>query len=117
MTFPRRLVVLVLALLALATPAVASTIVSTGAAPGGSAGTTSVILLDVGGAARSYRLFVPTLLPAGPRPLVLALHGYTATAQDMELGTGLDKTAGKGGALVAYPDGLDHSWNAGTCCG
>jgi polyhydroxybutyrate depolymerase len=31
--------------------------------------------------------------------------------------SGLDRRAAAAGAVVAYPDGLGHSWDAGTCCG
>src|SRR5690242_2615927 len=114
----RRLLVPVLAVLALLAPsAVASVVVSSAPAPGGYAGITRVVSLDAGGVARSYRLFVPSTLPTGPRPLVLSMHGFGSEASVQESGTGLDKVAAKSGILVAYPEGLDHSWNAGTCCG
>src|SRR5206468_603606 len=46
-----------------------------------------------------------------------ALHGVNADAAYYESISNLDATASKNGILVAYPDGLDKSWNAGTCCG
>jgi polyhydroxybutyrate depolymerase len=98
-------------------PSTSSTVVSSSAAPNGAAGTTRVIGIGYGGAVRDYRLFVPTTLPAGPRPLLVALHGYTSDATSMESLTNLDANAPKRGALIAYPDGLGKSWNAGTCCG
>jgi polyhydroxybutyrate depolymerase len=100
---------------ALATP-LTSAVVSSAPAPGGAAGTTSVISLPYGGLQRSYRLFVPTALPAGPRPLVLMLHGLETTASWMEL-RGTDLGAGTTGTLVAYPEGIGMSWNSGSCCG
>src|SRR3954447_24749840 len=66
-------------------PRVTSSVVSTAPAPSGAAGTTSVISLPYGGLVRSYRLFVPSALPSGPRPLVLMLHGLETTASWMEL--------------------------------
>lgn len=89
---------------------------SSAPAPGGVAGTTSVYALDVGGVARSYRLFVPTQLPAGPRPLLMGLHSATRDGIRFETDTDLDANAAKGGVLVVYPDGLGLGWNAGTCC-
>lgn len=113
----RRLLAPLLAVIALSAPtALASTVVSQTVAPGGVAGKTSVISIDSGGLTRSYRLFVPNVLPAGPRPLVVALHGHSVTGEAMESATGLDKSAAKAGVLVAYPDGYHASWNAGTCC-
>src|SRR4051794_28990791 len=99
-----------------AEPTPVSTVVSAAAAPGGAAGTTSVVSLPYGGMTRTYRLFVPTALPTGPRPLVLMLHGLTTTAAWMEL-RGTDAGAAASGTLVAYPEGVDSSWNAGICCG
>lgn len=93
-----------------------SRVVSTGPAPGSAAGRTSVVALGVDGVDRSYRLFVPTALPAGPRPLLLALHSFTRDGARFERESGLDAGAVKAGALVVYPDGLDQSWNAGGCC-
>lgn len=100
---------------AAATPP-SSAVVSSAAAPGGAAGTTSVISLPYGGLQRTYRLFVPTDLPSGPRPLVLMLHGLETTASWMEL-RGTDVGAAAAGTLVAYPEGVGMSWNSGTCCG
>ncbi|MCU1599518.1 MAG: hypothetical protein JWO22_227, partial [Frankiales bacterium] len=112
MTF-RRLVLPLLALAAFAAPTLRATAATTPAPTG----TTTVISLQSGGLARSYRLFVPSTLPAGPRPLVLSLHGFNLDAAQQESGTNLDKVAAKSGILVAYPDGLGNSWNAGPCCG
>ena len=100
-----------------ATGAPVSTVVSSAPAPNAVAGTTRVIQLPFGGTTREYHLFVPTKLAAGPRPLLIALHGYTSDASFLESTTNLDKGAAKNGVIVAYPQGLDDSWNAGTCCG
>lgn len=100
-----------------ATPApLASSVVSSAPAPGGAAGTTHLVRLPFGGVDRTYRVFVPTALPAGPRPLVLLLHGLTSSASLMEA-RGADVEAGTSGSLVAYPEGLGASWNEGVCCG
>lgn len=93
-----------------------SAIVSSAPAPNGAAGTTYVLSITVDGLARTYNLFVPSKVPAGPRPLVVALHGYTYTGASFEQSTNLDAGAAKAGAFVAYPDGIGNSWNAGTCC-
>lgn len=87
------------------------------AAPGGVAGTDTVVTTTVGGVARSYRVFRPSNLPAGPRPVVVALHWYSGDAAHFEQATGFDAGAVTNGALVVYPDGVGASWNAGACCG
>jgi polyhydroxybutyrate depolymerase len=70
-----------------------------------------------GGALRSYRLYVPSALPAGPVPLVVALHGLTGAASSFAGTSRLDDLADLHGFVVVYPEGLSKSWNAGTCCG
>lgn len=70
------------------------------------------------GVARAYRLYVPSTIPAGgPASLVLVLHGLSGTPSGMQSVTGLDHVAHANRFVVAYPYGLDRSWNAGTCCG
>jgi polyhydroxybutyrate depolymerase len=66
---------------------------------------------------RAYSLHVPTL-GAEPRPLVLAMHGYTLNAAEQERVTRLSEVADREGFVVVYPDGLGSptSWNAGPCC-
>ena len=54
---------------------------------------------------------------AGPGvPLVLVLHGATGTgtAAGMRDLTGWDELAEREGVVVAYPEGLDRTWNAGA---
>lgn len=73
------------------------------------------VSLTVGGLARDYRLFVP---PGGrhSRPLLLALHPLHGYALSFERESGLDGGAAARDVVVAYPDGVDRSWNAGSCC-
>jgi poly(3-hydroxybutyrate) depolymerase len=92
-------------------------VVTTVAAPRGVAGATSVVQLPFGGLVRSYRLFVPTVVPRGPRPVLVGLHSYRGSAASFEIGSDFDRTAATTGSFVAYPEGVEHSWNAGTCCG
>jgi polyhydroxybutyrate depolymerase len=55
---------------------------------------------------------------AGPgAPLVVVLHGAGGTAADVRADLGWDGLADREGLVVAYPDGLDRTWNAGRCCG
>jgi len=62
---------------------------------------------------RDYRLFVPDNLPAGPRPLIVVLHGGGGAGRGMERFSGFDELAEKEGFLVAYPDGHNRNWNDG----
>ncbi|MBN2360199.1 MAG: esterase [Deltaproteobacteria bacterium] len=66
--------------------------------------------LDVGGQPRSFLLHKPDPAPAGPAPLVLALHGRLSTGDGMRRITGYNALADRDGAAVAYPDGIDRSW-------
>jgi polyhydroxybutyrate depolymerase len=50
-------------------------------------------------------------------PLVVVLHGAGGTAADVQASLGWDGLADRAGLVVAYPDGLDRTWNAGRCCG
>jgi poly(3-hydroxybutyrate) depolymerase len=93
------------------------TVVSSQAAPTDAAGTSTLVEMPFRGVNRSYRLFVPTDLPAGPRPLLVGLHSLRSSAAYFERTRNLDVEAGRTGVLIAYPNGYSHSWDAGTCCG
>ncbi len=69
------------------------------------------------GVDRSYRLYVPDGGGNAARPLIVALHGGFGTGKNMEELTGLDLVGGNAGFVIAYPDGVGRSWNAGSCCG
>jgi polyhydroxybutyrate depolymerase len=74
--------------------------------------------MKVAGIERSYLVFRPPSLDTSkPAPLVVAIHGYGADAMGMEETSHFDDLATKVGFIVVYPEGIDHSWNAGTCCG
>ncbi|RAY15817.1 hypothetical protein DPM19_08600 [Actinomadura craniellae] len=64
---------------------------------------------------RQFLLRVPPRT-AGRRPLVIALHGGLNDMHIMRDMTGLDAVADREGFLVAYPDGILSTWNAGGCC-
>lgn len=55
--------------------------------------------------ARDYRLYVPSTpdVAAGPRPMVVMLHGCTQTPDDFARGTGMNAAAEAAGCLVLYP--------------
>jgi polyhydroxybutyrate depolymerase len=69
--------------------------------------------LRVDGRTREYLLHRPPAAD-GPRPLVVAFHGRGADAAELREQSALEKAAGARGMLVAYPEGLDRGWGAGT---
>jgi polyhydroxybutyrate depolymerase len=116
----RRGVAVVVAIAALAAPAAwfataaqpdATTVVVS------ATGAPSLVSFSVDGRQRSYRLFVPPPIAGTRHPLLLALHPLGGNALKFERLSGLDEGAVAAGAVVVYPDGLGHSWDAGTCCG
>lgn len=50
-------------------------------------------------------------------PLVVVLHGSSGSGQAMQAQLGWDRLAERDGLVVAYPDGIGRTWNAGRCCG
>ena len=69
-------------------------------------------IIEVGGLARTYRLYVPHGLPK-QAPLVVVLHGSGENGAQirMETGYGFDRLADKNGFAVAYPDSYTFDWN------
>ncbi|MCL9760848.1 PHB depolymerase family esterase [Frankia sp. AiPa1] len=51
------------------------------------------------------------------RPLVIMLHGFLNTAEELRQVSGADSFADAHGFAVAYGVGVDEAWNAGGCCG
>ena len=78
----------------------------------------ATINLTVGGTARTYDLHVPSAGGAGPRPLVVNLHGYFGSSAQQEGLTSMNALADSESFFVAYPQGLGSpaDWNAGACC-
>ncbi|TDC94334.1 PHB depolymerase family esterase [Actinomadura sp. 7K507] len=75
---------------------------------------------------REFLLHVPSKVsggewedgkPAEPPALVIALHGGLATMGKMEDMSGFNGLSDENGFLVAYPNGVMTTWNAGDCCG
>lgn len=63
---------------------------------------------------RRYKLYIPAHQSAGPRPLIVMLHGCTQDPDDFALGTGMNALAEQAGCLVLYP-GQDGSANRNRC--
>jgi len=79
---------------------------------------TMFVELEHDGTTRSYELHVPPSYDGTtPFPLVLNFHGLTSNAGQQRLFSDMDRTADDNDFVVAYPNGLDSSWNAGACCG
>jgi polyhydroxybutyrate depolymerase len=72
--------------------------------------------LESGGVSRTFHLYRPQGL-TGPAPLVVMLHGGFGNGAQAERAYHWDAEANNGHFLVAYPDGLNRAWNAGSCCG
>ncbi|MFP5319727.1 MAG: alpha/beta hydrolase family esterase [Acidimicrobiia bacterium] len=73
--------------------------------------------LSVDGLSRSYRLVVPlSLQRSRPAPRVIILAGVGNTGESMVEATGFDRVAEREGLVVAYPEGVNETWNAGYCC-
>ena len=73
--------------------------------------------LNVDGLSRSYRLFVPLSVDRSQAAsLVIMLAGVGNTGESMVEATRFDRVAEREGFVVAYPEGVDKTWNAGYCC-
>lgn len=72
--------------------------------------------IESGGVSRTFHLYRPQGLTEAA-PLVVMLHGGFGTGAQAERSYHWDSEADSGHFLVAYPDGLNRAWNAGTCCG
>lgn len=72
--------------------------------------------IDAGGVTRTFHLYRPRGL-TDTAPLVVMLHGGFGSGAQAERSYHWNAEADNGHFLVAYPDGLNRAWNAGTCCG
>ena len=89
-------------------------VASGSAADSSLASTTQTITSN--GVSRTYLLYQPANLPAGPVPLMVALHGGTSPSPGgMESLTGFDSLADEQGFLVAYPASQSGGWHIGCC--
>jgi polyhydroxybutyrate depolymerase len=74
--------------------------------------------LPYAGATRTANVHVPASYdPTHATPVVLNFHGYSSDATQEALLSDMTAKADKEGFVVAYPQGLNDSWNAGACCG
>lgn len=83
------------------------------------AGSDDRVVLDSG---RGYILHTPAALRRSPalqqgRPVMVVLHGLESDPPDAAKSTGFSRLADRDDRLVAYPEGVRRSFNAGLCCG
>jgi polyhydroxybutyrate depolymerase len=72
--------------------------------------------MQVSGVQRTFILHVPSSFQPGSSGLVIALHGGSGTAQQMENASHLSQKSDQAGFAVAYPEGMPNpsgatSWN------
>lgn len=79
-------------------------------------GVAEVRTIEVDGVSREYRLYVPAQVADDPA-LVVMMHGGVGSGAQAERAYGWNDEADAAGFVVAYPDGLNRTWNAGDCCG
>lgn len=71
------------------------------------------VTIRVNGANREYILYIPAGLNTNsPAPLVLNFHGYGSNAAQQQIYSNMNAVADTAGFIVAYPDGLNNSWNS-----
>lgn len=78
--------------------------------------TDRTVILSTADGDRTTHVHHPDGAPAGA-PLVIVLHGAGGSGTQVEADLGWDALADRSGFVVAYPDGLDGTWNGGDCCG
>lgn len=75
------------------------------------------VQIRVDGRSRTYLLEPALKVPAGKKAaLVAVLHQEGGTPQGVAKETALQELR-RSGATLVYPAGVDHSWDAGKCCG
>lgn len=74
--------------------------------------------LAVGELERTYLLHIPPGLDSqSPVPVVFVFHGFTQTAEAIQVLSGFNEVSDQNGFVVVYPNGFEHSWNGSGCCG
>jgi polyhydroxybutyrate depolymerase len=95
--------------------ATAPSTTSTTVAPASIKWTNTTRYITYQGMERTYVVAEPTPAPTGKVPLIVVLHGVNSNPLAEEQRTGMLSVVGP--AIVVYPAGYLHTWNAGHCCG
>src|SRR5450631_739802 len=73
--------------------------------------------IQVGGTSRTYLLHVPSnYTGASVVPLVLDFHGMGDTPERQKAMSGFAALSDLEGFLIAWPTGIEQTWNFGPCC-
>jgi poly(3-hydroxybutyrate) depolymerase len=100
----------------LATVALAVLAAPASATPPG--GIDATIATAYAGQVRTFNFYVAPRVPTrAPVPLLIVLHGLYLDPATAEASSGLDGVADSQDVALAYPSGVQGSWNAGACCG
>lgn len=74
------------------------------------------LTVESGGRTRTFRLVVPeSTVDAEPVPLVVLFHGSKGDGAGQIGLSGFDAKAEAEGFVLVAPDGIDRSWNSGSC--
>jgi polyhydroxybutyrate depolymerase len=65
------------------------------------------------GVERRYVLHLPPAAAPGPKPLVVALHGFTQPVESLRQWLRFDAVADREGFTVAYPEAVEGRWSYG----
>jgi len=70
--------------------------------------------IDFGGRQRTFVVHVPAQVsPRAAPALMISLHGRGGTGRSQERTSGFSELADRAGFIVAYPEGIERSWNDG----
>lgn len=73
--------------------------------------------LIVGDTSRTFKLHVPaSYTGSAPVPLVLDFHQMGYTADGASVSSGMKEVSDAQGFLVAWPQGIENTWDIGPCC-
>jgi polyhydroxybutyrate depolymerase len=78
-----------------------------------SARASEILTIPHQGVDRTAIMYRPATAPAGPLPLVIALHGLGGTGSQLQGFAQFDTAAAREGFVVVYPDAVSKSWSYG----
>jgi polyhydroxybutyrate depolymerase len=99
-------------------PVLALSLLAVPASAGPVGGASATIATTYAGQVRSFNYYVAPRVPTRtPVPLLIVLHGLYLDPATTEASSGMDAVADSQDVALAYPSGINGSWNAGMCCG